>query len=361
MKYKFYLACNYVFSSKNKRLLYERYRDYEKIYGLTKEELNELGFLNKEEIEKALRFKEEFDLEKEYAFFQKTHMHMVCCYDEDFPEKLTNIHQCPFQLFYYGKLPTREEKLISVVGARRCSGYGKEMTLKFSEELGRKGFSIVSGMAVGIDGYAHEGAIKGGGETYAVLGCGADVCYPPKHHILYEEIIKNGGVISEYPPHTNPLPDFFPRRNRIISGLCDVLLVMEAKEKSGSLITANLALDQGRDVFALPGRVSDPLSAGTNKIISSGAGIITSVSGLISDINELKNWDFSPTEYIYRKKLNLEKEDLMVYSCFDFNSKSIDEIISETDLDVMTVLRSVMNLSELGLIEESFLNQYIKV
>ncbi len=361
MKYKFYLASNIAFSNKEKRLLYEAFHDYEAIYRLSEEELNKLGFLSEKGIDKAIGWKDSFDLEKEFEYFKQSSMQVSCYFDDDFPSKLRNIHQCPFQLFYFGKLPQAKEKVISIVGARRCSGYGKEMTLKFSEELGRKGFSVVSGMAMGIDGYAHEGALKGGGETYAVLGCGVDVCYPPNHRILYEEIIQNGGVISEYGPHTKPMPEFFPNRNRIISGLCDVLLVMEAKEKSGSLITANFALNQGRDVFALPGRISDPLSSGTNKIIGSGAGIITSVSGLISDINELKNWEFDPMEFIYRKKLNLEKEDLLVYSCFDFNSKSIDEIMAETDLDVMTVLRSVIHLSELGLIEESFLNQYIKV
>lgn len=361
MKYKYYLACNFYFTNKEKRLLYEAFLDYEEIYGLTKEELNNLSFLNKEGIDKSIEFRNRFDLDKEYESFIHSGMRFTCFFDEDFPLKLRNIHNPPFQLFYFGRLPMEKERIISIVGARRCSGYGKEMTLKFSEELGRKGFSVVSGLAMGVDGYAHEGALKGKGDTYAVLGCGVDICYPPNHHILYEEIIKNGGVISEYAPGTKPLPEFFPNRNRIISGLCDVLLVMEAKEHSGSLITANFALEQGKDVFALPGRISDSLSSGTNKIISQGAGIICSVSGLISDINELKNWDYNPTECIYRQKLNLEKEDLLVYSCFDFNSKSIDEIVTETGLELMTVLRCVLHLSDLGLIEESFMNQYIKV
>ena len=361
MMYKFYFACNHSFSNLEKRLLYEAYGDYERIYHLSENELQSLGFIKSASISEALNFKCGFKLQKEYEIFLHSNMKLCCYPDEDFPDKLKNIQNCPFQLFYFGRLPEKEERIISIVGARRCSGYGKEMTLKFSEELARKGFSIVSGMAMGIDGYAHEGAIKGSGYTYAILGCGVDVCYPPNHHILYEEILQKGGVISEYAPHTQPMQQFFPNRNRIISGLSDVLLVMEAKEKSGSLITANLALEQGKDVFALPGRITDPLSFGTNKIISQGAGVICSVSQLISDINELKNWDYNPAECIIRKKLNLEKEDLLVYSCLDFNSKSIDEIIAETDLDVMSVLRSVMNLSELGLIEESFMNQYIKV
>ena len=361
MKYKFYLACNYGFSNLEKRLLYEAFRNYEQIYHLTKEELLRLPFLKEKGVVAALSFKEQFDLEKEYAYFCEKGMQVTCYFDDDFPKNLKQINNAPFQIFYLGKLPKNEERVISVVGARRCSGYGKEMTLRFSEELAKRGFSIVSGMALGIDGYAHEGAIKGKGDTYAVLGCGVDICYPDHHRILYEEIQSHGGILSEYGPRIPPHPEFFPRRNRIISGLCDVLLVMEAREKSGSLITAQIALEQGKDIFALPGRISDSLSGGTNKIISEGAGIICSVSGLISDMNELKDWNYKPSEYIYRKKLNLEKEDLLVYSCFDFNSKSIDEIVDETKLDLMSVLRSVLHLSDLGLIEESFLNQYIKV
>lgn len=361
MKYKYYLACNYFFTNKEKRLLYEAFHDYEEIYRQSKNDLMKLSFLNKESIEKSIEFKNHFYLDEEYEAFLQNGMGVVCYFDEEFPQKLRNIHNPPFQLFYFGRLPKKEERIISVVGARRCSGYGKEMTLKFSEELAQKGFSVVSGLAMGVDGYAHEGALKGKGDTYAILGCGVDICYPPNHHKLYEEIKHNGGIISEYAPHTNPMPEFFPNRNRIISGLCDVLLVMEAKEHSGSLITANFALEQGKDVFAMPGRITDTLSRGSNKLIAQGAGIICSVSQLISDINELKNWDYNPTECIYHKKLNLEKEDLLVYSCLDFNSKSIDEIVTETDLDLMTVLRCVLHLSDLGLIEESFMNQYIKV
>ena len=359
--YRFYLACNYGFSNKEKRMLFECVSDYEAIYRMTKEELIQYPFISEESAEKAMAFKKHFDLEKEYSFFKNTNMHLLCYFDDDFPEKLRHIHDCPFQLFYYGRFPNKEDKVISVVGARRCSGYGKEMTLKFTEELAKKGFSIISGMAKGIDGYAHQGARKGKGDTFAVLGCGVDICYPKNHTILYEEIKSRGGIISEYGPHVEPLPDFFPRRNRIISGLSDVLLIMEAKEKSGSLITAALALEQGKDIFALPGRISDPLSYGTNKIIAEGAGILVSIPRLISDMNELKNWDYDPLVTLHKKKLNLEKEELLVYSCFDFNSKSIDEIVEETGLDVMTVLRSILSLSDLGLIEESFLNQYIKI
>lgn len=361
MKYKFYLSCNYGFTNLEKRLLYEAFHNFEEIFSLTKEDFLRLPFMKEKNVKAALDFRERFDLEKEYEDFANKKMGLSCYFDDDYPKNLKLIHNAPFQLFYFGKLPRKEERIISVVGARRCSGYGREMTLRFSEELSKCGFSIVSGMAEGIDGYAHEGAIKGKTDTYAILGCGVDICYPPKHHILYEEIKKHGGVISEYGPKIPPRPDFFPNRNRIISGLCDVLLVMEAKEKSGSLITASLALEQGKDIFALPGRISDPLSNGTNKIISEGAGIICSISQLISDMNELKDWDYQPMDCVYRKKLKLEKEDLMVYSCFDFNSKSIDEIVDETKLDLMTVLRSVLHLSDLGLIEESFLNQYIKV
>ena len=361
MKYKIWFCSNHVFSNKEKRLLFEHYRDFHRIYKASEKELIELPFLRKENIKVFCETRSSFDLNSYYKYVLEEDIRCICLFDEDYPKKLKHIHDIPFQIFYKGQMPDESERIISIVGARRCTGYGKSYTSEISELLVKNGLSVMSGMASGIDTYAHEGALKGKGRTFAILGCGVDVCYPTKNLGLYHEIIKNGGILSEYGPKTPPQAELFPRRNRIISGLCDVLLVMEAKERSGSLITAQFALEQGKDIFALPGRICDSLSKGTNDLIAQGAGIITSPKQLISDICETKNWEYQPVVFSEKGKFNLEKEQLLVYSCFDFNSKSIDEVVAETGLDIMTVLQNIMDLCDLGLIEESFMNQYIKI
>lgn len=361
MKYKIWFAATHTLSNTEKRKLFEYYKNYEVIYGLSYEELRRKDLVKLEHLQAFMKEKEKTDIDDLFAYTKTKDIKVTCYFDDDFPEKLKHIHDIPFQLFYIGRLPQKEEKLISMVGTRHCSGYGKSMTLNFSKELSERGFSIVSGLASGIDAHAHTGALEVGGVTYGILGCGADVCYPTKNFKLYQSMIETGGVLSEFGPKVMPRPDFFPRRNRIISGLSDVVLVMEAKEKSGSLITAEFALEQGKDIFALPGRVSDPLSFGTNKIISQGAGIIVTLEQLLSDINDLKDWTFDPMTFCSAKKLNLEKEESLVYSCFDFNSKSIDEVAKECNMDLMNLIPIIFRLCDLGLIEESFMNQYIRV
>ena len=361
MKYKIGFCSDIIFTNKEKRGLYEYFGDYEAAYRAPRDVLLSLDFINKE---KSLLFCDERDnrnLDDLVSYMEKESIHCISCYEDGFPEKLKHIHDVPFQLFYKGRLPQKEERMVSVVGARMCSGYGKSKTLEISKLLGENGFSVVSGMAMGIDSYAHEGVLETDSNTYAVLGCGVDVCYPAKNHFLYDHILERGGILSEFPPKTKPLPDFFPRRNRIISGISDVVILIEAKERSGSLITANFALEQGKDIFALPGRISDPLSYGTNSIISQGAGIILSPEKLINDIRELTDFDYIPPVFFDKKKFKLEKEELLVYSCFDFNSKSIEEVASETKMDILKVLQIILHLCELELIEETFMNQYIKV
>ena len=361
MKYKIGLCSSHVFSNTEKRALYEYFGDFESIYRASKDQLLSLEFLTPEKVLEFCSEKSKTNLEEMCSYMEKEKIFCISCFDEEFPEKLKHIHDVPFQLFYKGDLPGKNERIVAVVGARMCSGYGKSKTLELCELLGNNGFSVVSGMAMGIDSYAHEGALNANGKTYAVLGCGVDVCYPSKNQSLYKQIINTGCVMSEFAPKVHPQPEFFPRRNRIISGMADAVILIEAKERSGSLITANLALEQGKDIFALPGRISDPLSYGTNKIISQGAGIIVSFEKLVDDIKDLTDFHYIPAVFPPKKKFNLEKEELLVYSCFDFNSKSIEEVASETKMDILTVLQIVLHLCEYNLIEETFMNQYIKV
>ncbi len=206
------------------------------------------------------------------------------CKAADFPQRLTDIPDPPFGIFYKGRLPDAAAASAAVIGARKCSEYGKYMAEHITEGLVRHGIAIISGMAMGIDGISQRTALKAGGRSYAVLGCGADVIYPPSNEPLYHGLLAGGGVLSEYPPQTAPRAALFPPRNRIISALADVVLVIEAREKSGTFITVDMALEQGREVYAVPGRCNDALSVGCNRLLRQGAGVVISAEDIIEDM-----------------------------------------------------------------------------
>ncbi len=191
--------------------------------------------------------------------------------DADYPKKLYKIPDSPAVLFYKGRLPDRNKKTIAIIGARNCSGYGRTVAEKFAACFATKGICVISGMALGVDGYAQSAALKAGGFSVGVLGSGVHVCYPREHQALYGDLVKQGCVLSEYLPYINASANFFPQRNRIISGLSDALIVVEAKEKSGTLITVEMALEQGKEVFVVPGRITDELSKGCNRLLWEGA------------------------------------------------------------------------------------------
>jgi DNA processing protein len=203
--------------------------------------------------------------------------------DERYPELLKNIPDPPLALYCRGKLQ-KEEACVAVVGSRRATCYGLDMAKRLSGDLAKQGVTIVSGMARGIDSKAHLGALESGGRTIAVLGCGVDVIYPFENRDLMNRICESGAVISEYVPGTQPIPANFPARNRIISGLSQGVAIIEAGEKSGSLITADFALDQGREVFAVPGNINSRNSCGTNKLIREGARLVTDAADILEEL-----------------------------------------------------------------------------
>lgn len=201
--------------------------------------------------------------------------------DSIFPKKLRNIPDPPFGLFIKGSLPDEGKPGIAMVGARACSEYGKKVARSFAAELAFYGVQVISGMARGIDSISQKACLEAGGRTFAVLGSGVDVCYPRELTGLYEEIQKNGGVLSSYAPGMPPVSGNFPPRNRIISGLADVVLVVEARRKSGTLITVDMALEQGREVTVVPGRITDSLSQGCHDLMKQGAVAVVDVEQLL--------------------------------------------------------------------------------
>jgi len=214
----------------------------------------------------------------------KADIKTVTVQDISYPDRLKNIDDAPPVLYYKGNLPAFDtEPAIAIVGSRSHTAYGRMAAERLAFEVADGGGYVISGMAKGIDSAAHRGALKAGKPTAAVLGCGPDVIYPKENAELYEEIVSKGCVISEYPPRTQPLAFHFPERNRIVSGLSLGVLVVEAGKRSGALITANLAADQGRDVFAVPGNIDVPESEGTNDLIKSGAKLVSAGWDVLSE------------------------------------------------------------------------------
>lgn len=247
-------------------------------------------------LKEALRDKDLSEADRILADCKAQNMGILFYQDEAYPMSLRAIKDPPLLLYYAGKLPDLNRRLcISVIGSRTAGDYAREAAYQLSYELGAVGVVVISGMALGVDALASAGALAGGGETVAVLACGADMAYPLSHRKLRKEIIKKGAVISEYPPGTKVERHYFPARNRIISGLSQGTLVVQAAQGSGALITAEYAAEQGRDIFALPGQMSDKSSVGTNLLLRDGATFVQDVTdilrryeALFSDVLKLK-------------------------------------------------------------------------
>lgn len=201
--------------------------------------------------------------------------------DKAFPPLLKTIKDPPESLYYIGDISLCKEPCIAIVGSRKCTAYGKWVSYSLGKILAQHGIVVVSGMATGIDSESHKGALDGGGKTIAVLGCGPDICYPKNNKTLMTSIEKTGLILSEYPSESHPMPWMFPARNRIISGLSYGVIIVEADMRSGSLITAGHALEQGREVFALPGNIDSVFSSGTNKLIQDGATPLIDLDDII--------------------------------------------------------------------------------
>ena len=289
---------------------------------------------------------------------QKTEIHYVEKNSSIYPARLRELSGMPKQLYYIGRFPEDNKPTAAIVGARLCSAYGRIQAFRYGKFLSEHGVQVISGMAAGIDAEGHKGALEGGTPTFAVLGNGVDICYPSSSRGIYRRIPqKNGGIISEYEPGTRGRAYHFPARNRIISGLADLVLVVEAKEKSGSLITAACALEQGKMVYAIPGAVNDALSRGCHKLIYDGAAIAYSPEILLDE------WGLSvkkKTNLSEKSKLGLATDLDLVYSCLDLRPKSTDYLIQKTGIPHEAMGSILLELKLSGLIREIGRHHYIK-
>lgn len=301
--------------------------------------------LSPKQVESLEEYTEKWPPQAKYEEMRGEGIDLVTISDKNYPERLKTIPDAPFFLFVRGRLPTGDVPAVAVIGARECSEYGKYVARELGAALGRRGVVVVSGMAKGIDGISQEAALDAGGISLGVLGSGVDVCYPAQNRRLYSRLADSGAVLSIYPNQTPARPQNFPPRNRIVSGLADAVVVIEARVKSGTLITVDMALEQGREVYVVPGRVTDRLSDGCNRLIKQGAGVFLNPENLYEEILLLrenkKEWKIKgKNNLMERKKRREVKEESMipkppgglseeladVWGALDFYPKNLEEI-----------------------------------
>lgn len=274
--------------------------------------------------------------------------------NKEFPEQLKNIPNPPKELYVKGEILPQDSLALAVVGTRKCSSYGREATFYLVEQLAQSGLTIVSGMARGIDSFAHQAAIEAGGRTIAVLGSGFNLVMSSTNRGLFQAIIQHGAALTEFPPDFFPTQWSFPVRNRLISGLSLGVLVIEAGEKSGALITARHAAEQGREVFALPGSIFSQASIGTLELIKSGAKLVRTVDDILSELNlEEKSQKLEA-----RKVLPENKEEKILLELLEPGIKHIDELVRESGLSAATVA-SVLSMMEIkGMVKNTGAMEY---
>ena len=266
----------------------------------------------------------------------------------DYPKSLFEIPDPPPFLYVRGELHCHETA-VAIVGSRRATAYGLQATARLAEALAAHGVTVISGMARGVDTAAHKGALAANGRTIGVLGCGIDKVYPPENRKLFQEMAEKGGLISEFPLGTLPLAENFPRRNRIISGLSRGVLVVEAAEKSGSLITAQYALEQGRDVFAVPGNISFATSRGSNRLIKQGAKLVDCVEDILEELPGFaempENAGQQPSA---ARSFSLTPKEAAIYEVLARSPLHIDDIIAQTELTAGEVSSMLLHLELKG-------------
>ncbi len=296
------------------------------------------------------------EIEKDLTTLERLKVRIVTRWDEDYPENLKDIYDPPALLFVRGSLLPKDSRAVAMVGTRNPTGYGVEFAKSITSDLVRSDFTIISGLARGIDTTSHQSALKAGGRTIAVLGCGLDISYPRENDNLVERIVGSGAVISEFRPGIAPLKTNFFRRNRIVSGLSRAVVVVQASKKSGSLITASHALDQNRDVFAVPGNITNERSRGPHHLIKQGAGLVESADDILASLitSEVGNVSgcFSSFQEAPRDEKVSETAQIIL-DFLDLDPTPIDLMCESMKIEPGRLLGSLLELELLGLVKQS--------
>lgn len=326
------------------RNLLEHFGDAETAWRASPEELRQSG-LGDKLIENVQKARNGVSLEQVWERIQRQGITMLIWEDETYPRRLREIDQPPPVIFLRGELKPEDEWAVSIVGTRRITSYGRQVTEEIASVLAGSGVTVVSGLARGVDAVAHQCAINAGGRTLAVLGSGVDRIYPPENSRLAEQIITHGALISDYAPGTPPDGPNFPPRNRIISGLSLAVIVVEAGEDSGALITAEFAAEQGRELFAVPGSIHAPQSQGANKLITQGARPLLSPSDVLETLNLLHVNEHRAA----RVALPADPVEAQLFAALSFEPQHVDEIRSQTGMPIEKVSATLALMELKGL------------
>lgn len=338
--------------------LYEYAGTFEAVYNMKEQELADVSFLRAAEKTAFLEAKTEFQRYlEEYHSLKERGIQFITPMEQNYPFRLRAVYDMPMGLFVKGRLPWDDAPCAAIVGARSCSWYGRDVAEYLGRKLAGFGIQIVSGLAYGVDAAGQRGAMSASGAVFGILGSGIDICYPKEHLSLYQSISESGGMLSEYGPGEQPNRSHFPIRNRLISGLADAVIVVEARKRSGSLITVNLALEQGKEIFAVPGRVTDPLSAGCNSLIRDGARMLQTPEDVL-EYFQIEQGKIVEAD----KKLGngLAKIEKMVYSCLDSQPRHLEEIIERSGLAAGSCMSVLLELELSGLAVQTDHQYYSK-
>ncbi len=313
--------------------------------------------LSKKLAERVLETRASLDLEQYMANLQAQEIQILTWDDPNYPAHLKQIDQPPPILYLKGAFSPEDAWAVAIVGTRAVTAYGRQVTEEIATVLAQNGVTIVSGLARGVDAVAHSAAVKAGGRTLAVLGSGVDRIYPPEHRALAEKIMLQGAVLSDYAPGTPPESANFPPRNRIISGLSLAVVVIEAAETSGSLITASFAAEQGRDVFAVPGNIFAPQSKGTNRLIANGAKPLLAVNDILEALDLTRNIERREI----RKALPADPTEAALFQLIGAEPLHVDEIRAQTGLPIDRVSSTLAMMELKGMVRQVGGMQYVAV
>ena len=334
--------------------LAEYFGDPTQAFSASEAELGEIPGLDREAIAGLLRFSQWEEVEQEGRRALAAGAGILPFNAPDYPGRLRTLPDPPPFLYVKGQLRPEDDRAVAVVGSRSASEYGLRITRELAQGLAGMGFTVVSGMARGIDGEAHKSALSAGGRTLAVLGSGVDVVYPPEHEDLYRTLCERGAIVSEQPIGTPPFSYNFPSRNRLISGLSLGVVVVEATEKSGSLITASLALEQGREVFAVPGEAGASRSRGTHRLIRQGAKLVEGVQDIVEEIAPQLVRRAGALEGASQRRVpaGLSVEARKVFELVEIHPLQIDEVIQKSGLSAAKVSELLLELELQGLLKQ---------
>lgn len=357
--------------SRRGKALLEKFKTPKAILEASLDDIAEIENIGRQVAKKIVEDRKKIDLNRQIELLEKHNVSIIPLDSEFYPVSLKSIFDPPLVLFVQGEILPQDYFSIGIVGTRLASFYGRSMAEKLSRELIERGFTIVSGGARGIDTFSHQSALKAKGRTIGVLGCGLDITYPPENKNLFEKIAEKGAMVSEFPLGTPPNRQNFPMRNRIISGLSLGVLVIEAPIKSGALITVTHAIEQGREVFSVPGKADSFVSKGTNQLLREGAKLVESADDIIEELEPVlksKIKEFKAVQLLESScrqdkdclstgevllSCNLSEQEVQVYSLFSDGPLEFDEIIDKSRLPVNIVSAMLTMLQLKKLVKQS--------